>query len=191
MRLRGRTRSPPIHANNFTPMNCSQLMAGAIFRTGVGAGSDGADVTGIGGGARMGFGVRTGLGAGVTGEAAIFTGGAGAGATGDADSRSRFNWEIPDPTSPMRKSSSRMRRESSSMRLRALTARTINQTARARKAPKTVKTTKTTIGIISSINFAFRPTIRLGCVQCALRREHVASCNDTASNHLLGSFSLH
>jgi hypothetical protein len=161
-------------------MNCSQFMAGFVFCGAAGAGFDDAGITGISGGAIMGFGVRTGLGDGVAGGAAIFTGGTGTGATGGADSRPRFNREISD-------SSSLTRKKSSSTRLRALTARTTNQTARAKGIPRTAKTM---MGIIS-INFAFRPTIRLGCAQCVLRRKRVASCNDAALNHLFGSFSRH
>jgi hypothetical protein len=172
-------------------MNCSQLMAGAVLRGAAAAGLGGADATEtdsgatiVGGcGAGTDFGTETGLGDWMGDAVAIFACGSGAGATGGADSLSRFNREISD-------SSSLTRKKSSSTRLRALTARIINQTARAREAPRTTKTTKTTMGIISSINFAFRPTIRLGCVQCALRRERVASCNDAALNHLFG-FSHH
>src|SRR5271157_4393993 len=64
--------SPPSHANNFTPMNCSQLMAGSTLRGGAGAGLGGGAVcaktgggttTGGGcGGMMVGFGVGSGTG---------------------------------------------------------------------------------------------------------------------------------
>ncbi len=45
--------SPPIQASSFTPMNCSQLMAGTSLRAGSGAGIRFGSILGKGGGGEM------------------------------------------------------------------------------------------------------------------------------------------
>src|SRR5437867_2501416 len=68
--------NPPIHANSFTPMNCSQLMDGNRVASGSGGGATGrgAATGGAMGGGSSG-GTRTGTGGGFDGSA---TGGTGA-----------------------------------------------------------------------------------------------------------------
>ena len=126
--------SPPSHANSFTPMNCSQLMAGSILRGGAGDNCGGSAAwakTGGGaapawrtGGIVTGFGISSGAG-GIIPGCMTGAGGVGAGAvTGSdlgLDSLSCLSRMISDSSSPIR-------RASSSRRLfPALTARTISQ----------------------------------------------------------------
>lgn len=140
---------------------------GAISSTGdsgtiPGPGGVGIADTGGGWGGTTGLGAVAGLGnGGIGGTSATFivaaTGaGAGFGAGSDGFAGSRFN----RMTSA---SSSLSRRESSSMRPLACTARTINQTARTMGTPRT---TKTMTGIIS-IKFPF--SRRNDLDECSLR----------------------
>src|ERR1035441_1196392 len=97
---------PPTHANIFTPMNCSQLMAGLGLGNGTGAGRGGTGAPKTGGGVATdgrndemrGCGVTTGCGGATGGGGKIFGCGAGAGAdsTGFGGSFSRFSRTISD-----------------------------------------------------------------------------------------------
>src|ERR1041384_123785 len=78
--------SPPIHANNFTPMNCSQSIAGNNF-SGSASSTRGGGRTGYGGGFGGG-GAVTETGGGTT-TGAGFGGSAAGGTTGGRGSRSR------------------------------------------------------------------------------------------------------
>jgi hypothetical protein len=170
--------SPPSHANSFTPMNCSQLMAGSILRGGAGdncsgvawAKTGGGTATGGIGGMMTGFGVSNRAG-GVIPDCGTGAGDGGAGAvTGSdlgLDSLSCLSRMISNSSSPSR-------RASSSRRFRVLTARTISHTASARGTPRIKKTTG-----IQSIRFAFQQPRSLmpcsvrpagGFWQAALRR---------------------
>jgi len=138
----------PKHLGQFLPQEDSGTIPGP---GGVGIADTGGGATMGGGcGGTTGLGAATGLGnGGIGGTSATFivaaTGaGAGFGAGSDGFAGSRFN----RMTSA---SSSLSRRESSSMRPLACTARTISQTARAMGIPST---TKTMTGIIS-IKFPF------------------------------------
>src|ERR1700733_9729770 len=129
--------SPPIHANPFTPTNCSQ----SIFGIGSGGGlKAGGDVVIGGGGGRealgwgaAAIGVGGVTGAGVTGAGVTVVGCAGrddCDSTGCGDPFSSFSRATSD-------SSASRRWRTSFRRFFALTARAINQTG----IPRTIKMT--------------------------------------------------
>ena len=179
--------SPPSHAKQFHAHELFPVdgrfgfarLAGAGFGGGaVWANTGGGATTGGGtGGMMIGFCVGSGAGGIILGCAAG-AGGVGADAVNGSDfgvdSLSCLSRKISD-------SSSYSRRASSSMRLLALTAHTINQMASARGTPRIKKTTG-----IQSISFTFQQPRSLiarsvrpaaGSWQAAMHRHSIASPN--------------
>ena len=177
--------NPPSQAKPFTPMNCSQLMAGL---TGRGLGS-GAAHGGMGEGLNGDRAAASRSGGRMSGAGTWTGGGAGAGASGwvGATSHTAASAAVMGVggvscfAQKTWRSTSPRRRVSSSIRLRALTARTMSQMASATGAPMTRTT-------ISSIKFPFDG--RRGLMARAVKREWLPQQIGMGAGHGRGAGRL-